>query len=228
MLLGLVGRNQPLLIGHGENLSTGRPSGAGVALPARRRQDSAGHKVAHDTRAGTLKSVRASVTTWYLEMVSPEQLRPARCPELPVEVTPAEPDPALSRYFYTEVGRGWWWVDRLGWTDEQWRQWVERPGYEILVARSGSELVGYLELDEATAGNVEIAHFGLLPAHVGKGAGGHVLTAGVRRAWERGASRVWLHTCSLDAPSALPNYEARGFRIYDRTDEEFELDEPRR
>jgi len=26
-----------------------------------------------------------------------------------------------------------------------------------------------------------------------------------------GATRVWLHTCTLDGPAALPNYLARGF-----------------
>jgi hypothetical protein len=26
-----------------------------------------------------------------------------------------------------------------------------------------------------------------------------------------GASRVWLHTCTLDSPRALPAYQARGF-----------------
>jgi hypothetical protein len=32
--------------------------------------------------------------------------------------------------------------------------------------------------------------------------------------WDRGAERVWLHTCSLDSPAALPSYERRGFRRY--------------
>jgi hypothetical protein len=25
---------------------------------------------------------------------------------------------------------------------------------------------------------------------------------------------VWVHTCTLDAPTALANYQARGLRIY--------------
>ena len=29
-----------------------------------------------------------------------------------------------------------------------------------------------------------------------------------------GAQRVWVHTCSLDHPHALANYQARGFRIF--------------
>jgi hypothetical protein len=47
-----------------------------------------------------------------------------------------------------------------------------------------------------------------------RAAGGVLLTAAVERAWEMGASRVWVHTCSLDAPAALPSYEARGFRRF--------------
>ncbi len=46
--------------------------------------------------------------------------------------------------------------------------------------------------------------------------GGHLLTLGVRAAWDRGAARVWVHTCSLDGAHALRNYEARGFRVYGR------------
>jgi hypothetical protein len=34
------------------------------------------------------------------------------------------------------------------------------------------------------------------------------------RAWDWGATRVWVHTCSLDHPSALANYQARGMRLY--------------
>jgi hypothetical protein len=39
-----------------------------------------------------------------------------------------------------------------------------------------------------------------------------------------GASRVWLHTCSLDGPAALPAYQARGFRIF--REERLEKDFP--
>jgi len=29
-----------------------------------------------------------------------------------------------------------------------------------------------------------------------------------------GPKRVWLHTCTLDHPAALPNYQKAGFAIY--------------
>jgi hypothetical protein len=37
--------------------------------------------------------------------------------------------------------------------------------------------------------------------------------------------RVWVHTCTLDGPTALRNYEARGFRVYDTVEEEQEVAE---
>jgi GNAT superfamily N-acetyltransferase len=61
---------------------------------------------------------------------------------------------------------------------------------------------------------VEIVYFGIMPQFVGKGLGGALLTAAVERAWQMGPTRVWVHTCSLDHPSALGNYLARGFRIF--------------
>ncbi|UXN33194.1 hypothetical protein [Glutamicibacter sp. M10] len=34
---------------------------------------------------------------------------------------------------------------------------------------------------------------------------------------------MWLHTCSLDSPAALPNYLARGLKIYRTEVEESEV-----
>ena len=48
----------------------------------------------------------------------------------------------------------------------------------------------------------------------GAGLGKHLLSYGVARAWEMDAKRVWLHTCNLDGPHALANYQKRGFRIF--------------
>ena len=46
------------------------------------------------------------------------------------------------------------------------------------------------------------------------GLGGWALTESVRRAWASGTKRVWVHTCDLDHPTALANYLARGFRVF--------------
>jgi len=80
---------------------------------------------------------------------------------------------------------------------------------------------GYFELEDQRDDVVEIVHFGLMPQFIGKGIGGALLTDAVNTAWARGAKKVWLHTCSVDHPSALGNYQARGFRLF-KTVEDYE------
>jgi GNAT superfamily N-acetyltransferase len=82
--------------------------------------------------------------------------------------------------------------------------------FELLVA---DESAGYFELRRHPT-DVEIAYFGLVPRFIGQGLGGALLTRAAQEAWTIGASRVWLHTCTLDSPHALPNYLARGFREF--------------
>lgn len=167
------------------------------------------------------------ITTWYLEQSAAEQLRPAA--PAPVTYTRSElVSPEFSRFLYTAVGGEWHWSDRLGWTWRQWQDWLDRPGVETWVAYLRGAPVGYAELDGATGDGVELAYFGLLPAFVGKGIGGHLLTVALRRAWELTDERVWVHTCSLDGPAALANYQARGMVVYrtETTDEDVPVTSP--
>ena len=122
--------------------------------------------------------------------------------------------PALWRQLYTEVGRQYHWVDRLAWTDEEITRYLSDPALELWLLKEAGEAAGYFELRTHDDGAVEVAYFGLLPHAIGRGLGKFLLTRAVRRAWERGAARVWLHTSSLDHSSALPNYLARGFSVW--------------
>ena len=158
-------------------------------------------------------TARPGITTWYLEMTEAGQLRPAR-PVEGLEVTRIDPpDPELSARMYDAVGGPWQWTDRLGWDVERWRAHLARREVETWLGRLDGEPAGYAELVR-DGGEVEIASFGLLPGFPGRGLGGALLAAVTADAWERGAQRVWLHTCSLDSPAALPSYERRGFRRY--------------
>jgi GNAT superfamily N-acetyltransferase len=76
---------------------------------------------------------------------------------------------------------------------------------------------GYFEIEKGPEGDVHIVNFGLLPQFIGQGLGGDLLTRAVERAWDWGATRVWVSTCSHDHPHALKNYLARGFRILETT-----------
>lgn len=125
------------------------------------------------------------------------------------------PDPEVNRKLYVSVGRNYRWVDRLVWTDDQWTAYAHAPDLETWVMQIDGAPAGYFELEVPRDREAQIMYFGLLPDFIGRGLGGHLLTWAVRRAWEAGARRVWLHTSSFDHPQALANYLARGFRVYD-------------
>jgi GNAT superfamily N-acetyltransferase len=168
----------------------------------------------------------ASVTTFYLEMTSPHQLRAKRSLRADLTVACVEqPMPELNRFFYASVGAEWYWIDRLPWTYRQWLDYLSRPGVETWVFSVAGVPAGYFELNGQPSGDVELIYFGLLPAFTGQGLGGHLLTQAIERGWAFPARRVWLHTCTLDHPSALSNYQARGFRLYREETAPLELPE---
>jgi len=155
------------------------------------------------------------VTRTYLEMRSPGDLRPAARPTNPPRLERIEACPgSFFRYLYTEVGRAYHWTDRLSWTDDQVRAHLGDPAISLWLLTSRAAPAGYFELRVHGDRSVEIAYFGLLPEFVGRGWGGYLLTRAVEAAWEIKPERVWLHTCTLDHPAALPNYLKRGFRPF--------------
>ncbi len=169
---------------------------------------------------------RVEVTTWYLEMLRPAQLRAAEAPEgMDLRLEQARvASPEFSRFLYTAVGGGgWYWIERLGWDYQRWLEYLNRPQVETHVLYVSGTPAGYVELEHQADDNVEVAYFGLLPKFIGQKLGGFLLSSGVQRAWLRGARRVWVHTCSLDGPNALANYRARGFEVYDTNKEVMDL-----
>jgi GNAT superfamily N-acetyltransferase len=158
------------------------------------------------------------VTTTYLEMHSKDELKPKHT-TLPAEAKKVEiPLPEFNRFLYATVGRDWYWYDRLAWSYAQWKEWVDRPELQTWVLYVQGTPAGYFEL-EKQSNDVNIAYFGLLPQFIGKGLGGYFLSVAVERAWAFGAKRVTLNTCTLDHESALANYLARGFKIYNQKTE---------
>jgi GNAT superfamily N-acetyltransferase len=154
-----------------------------------------------------------TVTRTYLEMSSPHDLRSD-------SITGPEPrierlqDCSIEffRYLYEEVGRAYRWTDRLGWTDEMVQRHLASPDVSLWLLSTGDQPAGYFELKAHEDSSVEIAYFGLLPDYIGRGWGKYLLTRAVQSAWGLGPQRVWLHTCTLDHPAAMPNYLKRGFR----------------
>lgn len=168
-------------------------------------------------RAERLDSRRTVVvTTTYLEIRSPAQFRPTFSESSELLILQARhPLPDFYRFLYGTVGRDYHWVDRNRWSDERLAAYLERPTTTLLVLYLQGTPAGYVELDAAShEPGTEVAYFGLIPAFHGRGLGKHLLSFGVQRAFDDGAERVWVHTCTLDGPHALANYQARGFVPY--------------
>ena len=151
----------------------------------------------------------------YLQMTDPAELNSAKIADEHVQVVRAAACPvSFFRYLYTEVGRKYHWVDRLGWTDDEARDYLAQPCVSLWVMYYDGSPAGYFELKQHDDGSTEIAYFGLLQEFIGRGLGKHLLTCAVEQAWATGARRIWLHTCTLDDQAALPNYIKRGFRPF--------------
>lgn len=153
------------------------------------------------------------VTRTYLEMRSPGELVAAATPvPAPALERVERCSPELFRFLYAEVGRAFHWTDRLSWSDETIRGHLAQSGVSIWLMSWEAKPAGYFELRKHEDRSVEIAYFGLLPDFIGRGWGKYLLTRAAQTAWGLRPARVWLHTCTLDHPAALPNYIKRGFR----------------
>ena len=162
----------------------------------------------------TLTSVRT-----HLEMRERHELRPAPAPHEAVRIEQVHQcPPSFWRYLYTEVGGKYHWHDRLPWTHDDIARYLADPAVSLYVMWVSGAPAGYFELRVHQDHSVEIVYFGLLDEFTGRGLGGYMLTDAATRAWDAGATRVWLHTNTLDHPAALPNYLNRGFTII-RTEE---------
>jgi ribosomal protein S18 acetylase RimI-like enzyme len=159
--------------------------------------------------------MQVEVTIWYLQMLDSKHLRPSAPGNYELRIEQAKiPSPEFSRFLYTSVGGNYYWMERLSWNYQRWQNYLNRPEIETWVAYISGTPAGYIELERQPEDNVEVAYFGILPQFTGQRLGAHLLSVGVKRAWEMQAKRVWVHTCSLDSPYALTNYQARGFQIY--------------
>ncbi|EMY34527.1 GNAT family acetyltransferase [Arthrobacter crystallopoietes BAB-32] len=175
------------------------------------------------------------VTTTHLEQTAPEQLVPGSQPlphnarvEQVVDISPE-----FSRFLYQCVGSGWNWTDRLPLARSQWDAILRTPGAETWVLWLDGAPAGYIELmgrPGPAGSDVEILYFGLFPEFLGRGLGGALLAEGIQQAWQldrrwpgfQPVSRVWVHTCSLDGPAALANYQARGMTVFKTEEEDIE------
>ena len=121
----------------------------------------------------------------------------------------------LNKFFYKNIGKKHYWIDRLIWTEEKWINYVSSKNVETYVLKNKDELVGFFELIlHFEKKEIEIAYFGILEEYQNKKLGSFLLSEAIKKCFRKNINRVWLHTCSHDHKNAIKNYIARGMKIF--------------
>ena len=105
------------------------------------------------------------------------------------------------------------WLYRGSLSDFDLAALIQNPLDEIHVLHVDGTPAGFAELDRRTD-EIELVQFGLMPEFIGQGLGKYFLQWTIDKAWSYQPKRFWVHTCTLDHPVALPNYQKAGFVLY--------------
>jgi ribosomal protein S18 acetylase RimI-like enzyme len=156
------------------------------------------------------------INRFYLHIFSKDNLKKFHCKEQNLRVVlEKKPTIDLCKFFYKEVGRDFFWRDRLKWSDQDWLEYINNNFFKLYILKVNNKLAGYYELlyDPKTS-STEICYFGIFKEFYGKGIGGYLLTDAILTSFNQKINKVWVHTCTLDHPNALKNYLARGMKIF--------------
>jgi GNAT superfamily N-acetyltransferase len=154
------------------------------------------------------------VKVYYLEMLAHAK-RVVLPPRVGLSVIHAKrPTLAYYRFLYNAVGADYHWLSRRKLSDADLAAILNDDRNEVHVLHVEGVPAGFAELDRRVPGQVELTQFGLTRDFIGQGLGKFFLQWTIDRAWSYGPSRFWLHTCTLDHPVALPNYQKGGFVLY--------------
>lgn len=173
----------------------------------------------------SLRNSQLAAVVTSLEMLRKPLLQPQ--PMMPFRLIRwKQPSTEAYRALFQRVGQNWLWFSRLILEETRLRAILDNENVQIFAVIDRQNLeVGLLELDFRIEEQCEIAYFGVIPELTGKGVGAWLMSQALALGWRKGIKRVWVHTCSLDHPSALKFYMAHGFTPYAREIEIF--DDPR-
>lgn len=132
-----------------------------------------------------------------------------------------QPEPTEYKELFRAVGEDWLWVSRLILPDDDLLTIIRDLEVCVYHVEQNGKVIGMLELDFRKDAECEIGFFGLVPEMTGKGLGRWLMQSALRLAWRDDVCRVWLHTCTLDSPYAVPFYEKSGFNAFSRQVEIF-------
>jgi GNAT superfamily N-acetyltransferase len=148
-----------------------------------------------------------------LEMHARPVLRPAHDDSFSLERMGAA-DTDRFRALFRAIGQDIMWFSRLIIPEEKLSAIIGDPNVFCFALVKEGRDIGLLELDFREGGQCELSFFGVVPTAVGGGAGRYLMNEALARAWAQPISRMWVHTCHFDHPSALAFYQRSGFRPY--------------
>lgn len=166
----------------------------------------------------------AAVVT-YLQMHAPPNRTPVPAPTGVTLAHICEPDPDWYQNLFREIGTPWLWTSRLQLERDALNAILTDEKVHIHAVRKNGQDIGLVELDFRRSDCNEIAFFGLIPNATGQGQGRWMMDQAISKAFKTRNTRLFLHTCTLDSPAALPFYQSCGFKAYKRAVEI--LDDPR-
>ena len=157
-----------------------------------------------------------TIDRFYLHLLSAKDLNKSNCKETNIEILlEKKPSIDLCKFFYKEVGRDFFWRDRLKWSNQDWLDYVNNDFFKLYILKYNNRLAGYYELlYDSKTNSIEIPYFGIFKEFYGKKIGGYLLTKALSTSFKQKINKVWVHTCTLDHPNALKNYLARGMKIF--------------
>jgi GNAT superfamily N-acetyltransferase len=161
-----------------------------------------------------MSSELLDVTVYYLEMTAPPKAPGLSARQGVTVHRVISPQVPYYRSLYNAIGEQYRWLSRRKMTDEALAAIIRDERVEMHVLQVDGCDAGFAELDCRQPEDIELVQFGLLPRFVGQGLGKWFLHWTIDNIWLRHPQRFWLHTCSLDHPGALPNYQKAGFRLY--------------
>jgi len=126
-----------------------------------------------------------------------------------------EKDININKFFYRQVGKDHFWRDRLMWSDNEWKKYINNKNLETGVMKINDNLAGFYEQEYHEDKNeIELIQMGILKEYQGKKLGSNLLKYIIQKALNRNVQRLWVHTCSLDHKYALNNYLSKGLEIF--------------
>ncbi|UCI05370.1 GNAT family N-acetyltransferase [Mesorhizobium sp. B1-1-8] len=122
---------------------------------------------------------------------------------------------------YRAVGGPVQWDQRLRMPKAELETLLARASTHIHVLRVDGDAAGFCEFNDGGRADIELVHFGLVPAFQGRRLGPFLLDRSLRAVWSYRPERLWLHTDTQDHPTAQSVYGRAGFKAYAQRMETF-------